>query len=111
LTVPAAESVKPVEVVAASEKEVSIPEEVKEVVSVPESAKPLRVSNDLARAGVVLAGASAPVPKTTIGDVKLPMTYADALATEKRTRFWQALHWLAAYIAYQWRKLDPSLKA
>jgi hypothetical protein len=110
IATPSGESAKPVEVIQQSTPEVSVPPEIKEVVAVSEDAKPIKIDAELKKTGVALAADSTPVVHTPTGDVKLPMTYADALATEKRTKFWDAVHWFAAYVAYQWRKLDPTLK-
>lgn len=110
MVAPVVESAKPVEVIQPSEPEVEVAPEVKEVVRRSEVSKPPKIDREMAQAGVALSGAATPVVKTGTGEVQLPMSYADALATEKRTKFWQALHWFAALVAYQWRKLDPSLK-
>lgn len=55
---------------------------------------------------VKLAKESTPVITAPTGNIGLPMTYQEALQKEKKSAFWDSLHWFAAQIVYQWRKCD-----
>ena len=41
--------------------------------------------------------------------IHLPMTYEQALKKKNTTQFWDSMHWLAAFIMYQWAKYDPDI--
>ena len=50
-----------------------------------------------------------PTITTPTGLIHLPLTYEQALKKKNTTRFWDSMHWLAAFIIYQWTKYDPDI--
>ena len=58
---------------------------------------------------VVEKGPDAQELKIEEGNIHLPLTYEQALKKKNTTRFWDSMHWLAAFIMYQWMKYDPDI--
>jgi len=98
------EFTKPVETqpeIAPSTPEITIPQELEKTIEKsPAAQEPKIEKNTPAK----LAKESTPVSTTPTGLVQLPMTYQEALQKERKSAFWDSMHWLAAQIIYQFRK-------
>lgn len=91
--------------IAPSTPEIVIPQELKNTIEKsPASHEPKIEKNTPMK----LAKESTPVITTPTGIINLPMTYKEALKKEKNSSFRDSIHWLAALIAYQWRKYNTN---
>lgn len=103
------ELAKPVEaqpeIAPSAPAEVMIPQELKNTIEKGPDAQKPKIGKDMP--GVKLAKESTPVITTPTGIIHLPMTYTQALQKEKTSRLKDSIHWLAAFIMFQWRKYDP----
>lgn len=105
------EFTKPVEAqpeIAPSTPEITIPQELEKTIEKsPAAQEPKIEKNTPAK----LAKESTPVSTTPTGLVQLPMTYQEALQKEKKSTFWDSMHWLAAQIIYQFRKNEKIISS
>jgi hypothetical protein len=67
------------------------------------------LSPEVIRSGVMHASEAVPVPQNSFGISSLPMSYPDSVEMQKKTKLHEAIRWLSGRIAYQWRKINPSL--
>lgn len=86
-----------------STPEIMIPRELEKTIEKSPSSQEPKIENTPAK----LAKESTPIITTPTGIVHLPMTYKEALQKEKKSSFWDGVHWFAAQVIYQWRKNDP----
>ncbi len=87
--------------------EIKIPSELKNVVEKSPDENNIKISKEVASAGVTPAAESSPVITTPTGSIKLPMTYSQARQKAKSTRLMDSAHWLAEMIMYEWLKHEP----
>lgn len=98
------EFAKPVEAqpeIAPSTPEITIPPELEKTIEKSTAAEEPKIEKNTP---AKLAKESTPVITAPTGLVRLPMTYQEALQKEKKSAFWDSMHWLAAQIIYQFRK-------
>jgi hypothetical protein len=80
---------QPITIPVSEHPEVVIPQELRHVVEKGSDAQELKIEKD--------------------GNINLPLTYEQALKKKDTTRFGDSMHWLAAFIMYQWMKYDPDV--
>ncbi len=98
------EFTKPVEAqpeITPSTPEIKIPQELEKTIEKSPAAKEPKIDKNTP---MKLAKESTPVITSPSGIISLPMTYKEALQKEKKSAFWDSVHWFAAQIIYQWRK-------
>ena len=93
---------------ASEHPEVSIPQELKHAIEKGPDAQELKVE-ELTNTKPTQPKESTPVITTPAGLIHLPMTYEQALKKKNTTPFWDSIHWLAAFVVYQWVKYDPDV--
>lgn len=85
------------EIIRASEKEPSVPKEMREA-GVEEVSDRFPLTREHTDFGIQHAGESTPVHTQPLGTVKLPMSEEEALKTIKTTSNTDSRHWLAVLI-------------
>ncbi len=92
-------------------QEIKIPEALKDIGIEQGTDRELKLSPDVKKAGVALSKDSTPVPTVPSGAVTLPMQYTQAVVIQKnkKIKIKDAMKWLAAKIAFFWRREDPVL--
>jgi len=100
----------PQEIAKPTHPEVVVPQELSGVVEKsPDTERP-QIDQQAADAGVAAAKESTFLPASATGSIKLPMTYEEALLKKKNAKFQDGVKWFAAYVAYQWKKINPNLE-
>ncbi|GEM_PF-5253625 len=104
------ESTQPEITITSSAEDIKIPEALKNFVELGQD-KVQKLPKAVQEAGVTLAKDATPVAVVPSGKVVLPMKYDDAVLIQKnkKVKMKEAIKWLAAQIAYLWRREDPNL--
>ncbi len=70
----------------------------------PDTEKP-EIPKEVQAAGVTHAKENTPMPQIASGTKSLPMSFQDALATQKKYKWRNSITWFASLVMYHWKKI------